>query len=100
MLMNSPGRRWVGTTQDRGPRIIDVATPAKSQSRTQQQRAKPWRCVFMLCSTLVLILALTPHLEASFVGIYALNNFTLTNVNDVVQANTHGSAVSLDGGLS
>ena len=97
--MNSSSRRLVGINQIRGTRLCGEAM-LEGAPRIDQQRANPWRSVLTACSTLLFTLALAQPVKASFVGIYALSNFTLTNVDDTALANTHGSAISLDGGLT
>lgn len=56
---------------------------------------------FALCGALGLLLAFAPQAKADFVGYYAVNNFTLTNIDyNGFQANTNGSVMSPDNGLS
>ena len=61
------------------------------------------RCikVLVVCYVLVLFLAFAPQANADFIGPYDLGNFTLENGDAVGGiANTDGSVLSPDGGLS
>jgi hypothetical protein len=64
------------------------------QLQNVQNRAKRWRFVLSLSGALGFGLALTPQAQASFIGVYTPNNFTLLNTN------ADGFATSPDGGLS
>lgn len=56
--------------------------------------SKRWRCPVAAGWVFGLISVLAPHARAAFISPYALNNFTLTNMN------ADGTAVTPDGGLS
>jgi hypothetical protein len=56
---------------------------------------------FALCAAVGVGLILAQQARADFVGNYAVNNFTLTNIDYFnLDADTNGSVMSLDGGLS
>jgi len=63
-------------------------------SVTKSFRATRRRSTVSLQLAVVLSFAAVPHAKASFIGVYAVDMFTLSNTN------ANGSAITPDGGLS
>jgi hypothetical protein len=100
MFINSVAQ-FVGKIRHPQPALAGEAGITQPNSQTQRGKSGGWcHLALALCVAIGLILLVAPRAEASFVDLYAISKFTLTDVDIAPQANTHGQAMSPDGGLS